>query len=148
MALSSALASLSIQERRLCQFHSPIASDEKKVVRNRMRWWTDLDGGKVEKSSPRRVGNCLQTRSRVKKLKRKLPTWKTTNKERMRYASFRAQGFFVGSSVVEAGCETIIGRRLKQSGVEWSVRGANAIISLRCTMISGLLEDYWESRCG
>jgi hypothetical protein len=68
------------------------------------------------------------------------------NKERMRYADFRAQGLFVGSGVVEAGCKTIIGQRLKQSGMEWSLRGANAIISLRCMIKSGRFEDYWESR--
>ena len=68
------------------------------------------------------------------------------NKERMRYKKFRAQGLFVGSGVVEAGCKTVIGQRLKQSGMEWSVRGANAILSLRCVMKSNRLEDYWESR--
>ena len=48
----------------------------------------------------------------------------------MRYAEFREQKFFVGSGVVEAGCRTVIGERLKQSGMRWSVRGANAIIAL------------------
>ena len=68
------------------------------------------------------------------------------HKELMRYADFRKQGFFIGSGVVEAGCKTVIGMRMKQSGMEWSLRGANAIISLRCVMKSGRLEDYWESR--
>ena len=68
------------------------------------------------------------------------------NKEYMHYAAFRAQGLFVGSGVVEAGCKTLIGQRLKQSGMEWSVRGANAIISIRCVIKSNRLEDYWESR--
>ena len=68
------------------------------------------------------------------------------NKERMRYSEFRAQGFFVGSGVVEAGCKTVIGQRLKQSGMEWSLSGANAIIALRCVMKSNRFEDYWEAR--
>ncbi len=67
------------------------------------------------------------------------------NKERMRYPEFRKQGFFVGSGVVEAGCKTVIGR-LKQSGMFWTVRGANAIIALRCCHRSGKFEDYWEAR--
>lgn len=37
--------------------------------------------------------------------------------ERMRYAHFRRQGFFVGSGVMEAGCKALIGLRLKQSGM-------------------------------
>lgn len=68
------------------------------------------------------------------------------NAARMRYPAFRAQGLFVGSGVVEAGCKQVIGSRLKRSGMFWTVRGANAIIALRCCRISGRFEDYWESR--
>lgn len=68
------------------------------------------------------------------------------NAERMRYPAFRASGLFVGSGVVEAGCKTVIASRLKRSGMFWTVRGANAIISLRCCRLSGHFEDYWESR--
>lgn len=69
-----------------------------------------------------------------------------TNAARMRYTGFRREGFFVGSGVVEAGCKTIIGLRLKQSGMRWTVRGANAIIALRCADLSGRWEEFWEAR--
>jgi hypothetical protein len=68
------------------------------------------------------------------------------NAERMRYPKFRKQHLFVGSGVIEAGCKTVIGSRLKQSGMFWTVRGANAIIALRCCHLNGRFEDYWESR--
>jgi len=68
------------------------------------------------------------------------------NAQRMRYPAFRAQGLFVGSGVVEAGCKTVIGARLKRSGMFWTVCGANAIIALRCSRLSHRFEDYWESR--
>jgi hypothetical protein len=68
------------------------------------------------------------------------------NKERMRYADFRRRAFFVGSGVLEAGCKTVIGQRLKQSGMHWTVRGANSIIALRCSILSNRWEDYWEYR--
>jgi hypothetical protein len=67
------------------------------------------------------------------------------NAERMRYAQFRTQGLFVGSGVVEAGCKTIFGQRLKLSGMHWTVSGANAIIALRCYQLSGRWEEFWES---
>ena len=69
-----------------------------------------------------------------------------TNAERMRYADFRSQGLFVGSGVVEAGCKTIFGQRLKLSGMHWTVKGANAIIALRCCQLSARWEEFWESR--
>jgi hypothetical protein len=68
------------------------------------------------------------------------------NKERMRYPSYRAQHLFIGSGVIEAGCKTIIGSRCKQSGMFWTVRGANAIPALRCCHFNGRFEGYWEGR--
>lgn len=68
------------------------------------------------------------------------------NAERMRYPQFRRQNLFVGSGVIEAGCKTVIGGRLKGSGMFWTVRGADAIIALRCCRLSNRFEDYWEAR--
>jgi hypothetical protein len=68
------------------------------------------------------------------------------NTGRMRYPEFRAQHLFVGSGVIEAGCKAIIGSRCKQSGMFWTVRGANAILALRCCYFNGRFEDYWEAR--
>jgi hypothetical protein len=67
------------------------------------------------------------------------------NAARMRYPKFRQQHLFVGSGVIEAGCKTVIGSRLKQSGMFWTVRGANAIIALRCCHLNGRFEDYWAA---
>ena len=69
-----------------------------------------------------------------------------TNAERMRYKEFRSKGLFVGSGVMEAGCKTIVGQRLKPSGMHWTVAGANAIIALRCCQLSGRWEEFWEMR--
>jgi hypothetical protein len=63
------------------------------------------------------------------------------NTERMRYPKFRAQHLFVGSGVIEAGCKTIIGSRCRQSGMFWTVRGANAILALRCCQFNGRFEN-------
>ena len=68
------------------------------------------------------------------------------NAARMRYPKFRRQHLFVGSGVIEAGCKTVIGSRLKRSGMFWTVRGANSIIALRCCHLNSRFEDYWESR--
>ncbi len=68
------------------------------------------------------------------------------NAERMRYPEFRRLHLFVGTGVIEAGCKTIIGSRCKQSGMFWTVRGANAILALRCCKFNGRFEDYWATR--
>jgi hypothetical protein len=68
------------------------------------------------------------------------------NRRRMRYPDFRAQGLCTSTAVVEAGCKVSIGTRLKRAGMHWTVRGANAIIALRCSKLSGRFEDFWERR--
>jgi hypothetical protein len=48
--------------------------------------------------------------------------------------------------VIEAGCKTVVGSRLKQSGMFCTIRGANALVALRCNRLSGKFEDYWSTR--
>jgi len=68
------------------------------------------------------------------------------NRRRMRYPKFHTQGLCTSTGVLEAGCKVAIGTRLKRAGMHWSVSGANAIIALRCTKLSGRFEDFWERR--
>jgi hypothetical protein len=68
------------------------------------------------------------------------------NVERMQYGTFRAKGYFIGSGVVEAGCKTVIGARCKQSGMFWSMPGAENILALRCIHSSHRLDQYWKHR--
>jgi hypothetical protein len=68
------------------------------------------------------------------------------NARRMRYPKFRRQHLFVRTWLVEAGCKTLIGSRCKRSGMFWTVRGANALLALRCCHFNGRFEDYWETR--
>lgn len=68
------------------------------------------------------------------------------NVKRMQYGTFRANGYFIGSGVVEAGCKTIIGGRCKQSGMFWSESGAQNILALRCILGSRRLDEFWKHR--
>ncbi len=70
--------------------------------------------------------------------------WK--NRRRMRYPELHKQCFCTSTGVVEAGCKLVIGTRLKRAGMHWTVKGANAIIALRCSKLSGRFEDFWERR--
>jgi hypothetical protein len=104
-----------------------------------------LDKGKIEKL----VGVLHSLASTHPDVADKIHTeadYFERNAARMRYPKFRRQHLFVGSGVIEAGCKTVIGSRLKQSGMFWTVRGANAIIALRCCHLNGRFEDYWEAR--
>ena len=111
------------------------------------RWWNKLDEGDIE-TILEEAKNFLPKNPNSGKDARREIGYFENNKERMRYAKFKAKGLFVGSGVIEAGCKNVIGKRLKQSGMEWTERGANDIISLRCVTASGRIEEYWEQRAG
>jgi hypothetical protein len=104
-----------------------------------------LDQGKIEKL----VAALRALRSPHPEVLEKIRTeadYFERNAERMRYPQFRRQHLFVGSGVIEAGCKTVVASRLKRSGMFWTLRGANAILALRCSYLNGRFEDYWEDR--
>jgi len=68
------------------------------------------------------------------------------NIDRMQYGTFRRQGFFIGSGVIEAGCKTVIGARCKQSGMFWGEPGAENVLALRCIHSSHRLGEFWKDR--
>lgn len=103
----------------------------------------ELDDGDVDVI----ITEIRKLRSRDLKVRdelRKEAEYFETNKLRMCYKYFRSRGLFVGSGVIEAGCKTVIGHRLKQSGMRWTVAGANAVIALRCRLLSNRWEDLWR----
>ena len=106
------------------------------------RW---LDKGKIEKLVAA-LRSIASTNPEVLEKIRIESDYFERNAERMRYPEFRRQHLFVGSGVIEAGCKTLIGSRLKQSGMFWTLRGANAIIALRCCHLNRRFEDYREAR--
>lgn len=105
----------------------------------------ELDKGNVEKVIEA-IRQLSPTTEHGKEVCKKTIAYFEKNKDRMRYHVFRKRGFFVGSGVLEAGCRSVIGQRLKQSGMHWTVDGANSIIALRCCFFSNRWEDFWEYR--
>jgi hypothetical protein len=112
--------------------------------------WTEERRKELDDGKPEEVIDAINRCSSLPGYDRRICERETgyfeKNKERMRYADFRKRGLFVGSGVLEAGCRTVVGQRLKQSGMHWTVRGANSIIALRCSILSNRWEDFWERR--
>ena len=98
-------------------------------------WLEALEAGKIEElvKKIREVSGLSEDQSEDAETE---ANYFSENAEKMRYKKFKGMKLFVGSGVIEAGCKTVIGRRLKQSGMFWSLGGANAIIALRCADLS------------
>lgn len=108
--------------------------------------WADLlDQGRIEELCEWATDYVPRTQPGRDEARTKIRYF-LTNAQAMRYQAFRDKHFFVGSGVIEAGCRTVIGARLKASGMFWSEKGANAIIALRCCVCSRRFESFWEDR--
>lgn len=62
------------------------------------------------------------------------------NRHRMDYAAFRQAGYPIGSGAIESACKTVVQARMKQAGMRWSRTGAQAMLALRCLLLS----DRWD----
>jgi len=72
---------------------------------------------------------------------RKAWNYYTNNRQRMRYAKFRARGLRIGSGTVESGCKQIGTQRLKVAGARWGLEGARRTAKGR----AALLSNQWSS---
>lgn len=117
---------------------------QKRWVKYKLDW---LENGEIEKlvAALRKTADSITSPELAKTFGIEAEYF-DSNRDRMRYPEFRQRNLFVGSGVIEAACKTVIGSRLKQSGMFWTVRGANAIIALRCCCLSAKFEAYWEDR--
>jgi hypothetical protein len=59
------------------------------------------------------------------------------NGHRMQYQTYRAAGMMIGSGPIEAACKVVVGQRLKLAGMRWARAGADSILAIRTTLLSG-----------
>jgi hypothetical protein len=110
----------------------------------RSRWVRRLLGNGVENLINETRQECAE-KPQAEAVEEELRYF-VNNIERMKYRTFRRQGFFIGSGVIEAGCKTVIGSRCKQSGMFWGQPGAENILALRCIHSSRRLDAFWTAR--
>ena len=108
--------------------------------------WIDLRYDELDEGRLKSLVKALHVHPGQSKEARECIHYIWKNRRRMRYSELHQQGFCTSTGVVEAGCKVAIGTRLKRAGMHWTLRGANAIIALRCNKLSGRFEDFWERR--
>jgi hypothetical protein len=67
------------------------------------------------------------------------------NRRRMRYGTFRQAGYPIGSGTVESACKVVVQQRMKQAGMRWSRPGAQAMLALRCALLSDRWHTLWAT---
>jgi len=66
------------------------------------------------------------------------------HQDKMLYKTYRDQGLFYGSGVIEGGCKSVIGQRLKESGMFWTEAGATSVLNLRLALKSNRWDECWN----
>lgn len=94
----------------------------------------------------RRAPAALPARGKTRQLATKALAYFQTNRDKMRDWEYQAQGRFLGSGGVEAGCRTVVGQRLKQSGMFWGLAGAHNLLDIRCVLENAQFGQFWKER--
>lgn len=66
--------------------------------------------------------------------------------DRMDYPTYEANGWYIGSGAVESACKTVVGQRMKGSGMRWGEAGAHAVCHVRALYRSESSQwtDFWR----
>jgi Transposase len=103
--------------------------------------YNELDAGQIDDlidAYARHAPNCTEARLCADYLR--------NHRHRIQYPDFQDQGLCTSTGVLEAGCRVAVAQRLKRSGMRWTVRGANAILALRCAKLSARYDSFWKQR--
>ncbi|MDY6846582.1 MAG: hypothetical protein SVP52_05550, partial [Chloroflexota bacterium] len=74
-------------------------------------------------------------------------TFYTNNIERMDYARFRKEGYFIGSGTIESAAKRLGELRLKEAGARWTRDGAVCTAKARAAWLSQQWEPIVAKRC-
>ena len=119
-----------------------VCKDKSSASKAYKKWRSMMKRGRITKVLDLARGLIPRSGGRRKDAMDQLAYFKT-NTNRMRYDVFRKRHLFIGSGVVEAGCKSVVGKRAKQSGMLWSVSGAQNILDLRCLILSNYFDNAW-----
>ena len=69
------------------------------------------------------------------------------HQHKMDYPRYVKNGWQIGSGPVESACKTVVGNRLKGSGMRWGEAGSDAVCHLRALYLSqpGQWEGFWKN---
>jgi hypothetical protein len=86
--------------------------------------------------------------SAAREMYRQVVQYVENNVHRMDYPRYRARGWLIGSGHIEAACKTVVGQRLKGSGMRWGETGADAVCHLRALFKSDPTQwdAFWYPR--
>jgi hypothetical protein len=65
-----------------------------------------------------------------------------TNRHRMAYDLYLAEGFPIATGVIEGACRCLIKDRMERAGMRWVIAGAQSMLAVRGIALSGLWDNF------
>ncbi len=126
-------------------FHAEGSDEAEEFVSERLRGLLEGRVGYVIGGLRQRLTKHQLTGSRRKTLESVI-TYLENNREHMRYDAYLKAGYPIGSGVAEGACRHLVKDRMEQTGMRWTVSGAQAMLHLRATYLNDQWEDFIEDR--
>lgn len=126
-------------------FHREGSAEAEQFVEDRLRSLLEGRVGYVIGGLRQRLTKQRLTGSRRKTLEAAI-TYLENNREHMRYDEYIAAGYPIGSGVAEGACRHLVKDRMEQSGMRWTVSGAQAMLHVRATYLNDQWNEFIEDR--
>jgi hypothetical protein len=126
-------------------FHAEGSDEAEEFVAERLRGLLEGRVGYVIGGLRQRLTKHQLTGSRRKTLDSVI-TYLENNREHMRYDEYLKAGYPIGSGVAEGACRHLVKDRMEQTGMRWTVSGAQAMLHLRATYLNDQWEEFIEDR--
>jgi hypothetical protein len=94
----------------------------------------------------RRLLSTGPVRGSKRKTVQAVITYYENNRQHMRYDEYLAAGYPIGSGVAEGACRHLVKDRLEQTGMRWTVPGAQAMLNTRSLYLNGQWDEIVEYR--
>lgn len=78
------------------------------------------------------------------KVLEKAITYFDNHRHMMHYHTYLKKGYPISTGVVEGTCGSLVKDRMEQSGMRWSVAGAQAVLNQRAVVKNGDWDDFWR----
>jgi hypothetical protein len=126
-------------------FHREGSDEAEEFVEDRLRGLLEGRVGYVIGGLRQRLTKHGLSGSRRKTLESVI-TYLENNRDHMRYDEYIAAGYPIGSGVAEGACRHLVKDRMEQSGMRWTVSGAQAMLHVRGTYLNDQWDEFIEDR--
>jgi hypothetical protein len=121
--------------------HKEGSDESKKFVEDRLRDLLEGKVGYVIGGFRQRLTKGQFNASRRQVIKSAIDYFEN-NREHMKYDEYLESGYPIGSGVAEGACRHLVKDRLEQTGMRWTVEGAQAMLHVRALYLNDEWDDF------